>query len=91
MQNFFAPYPQTFMAESIFTIQVSFYSTISIESVLLIKVHVESQIVCLRCTGELVRSGVVHQLVKFIIHQEFCPLSLGFIVNESSSAKFNFA
>ena len=36
------------MAESIFTIQVSFDSTISIESVLLIKVHAESQIVCFK-------------------------------------------
>ena len=36
------------MAESIFTIQVSFDSTISIESVLLIKIHGESQIVCFK-------------------------------------------
>ena len=34
------------MAESIFTIEVLYDSTISIESVLLAKVHVESQIVC---------------------------------------------
>ena len=34
------------MAESIFTIQVSYASTIGIDSVLLTKVHVESQIVC---------------------------------------------
>ena len=34
------------MAESIFTMEVSYDSTIGIESVLLTKVHVESQIVC---------------------------------------------
>ena len=34
------------MAESIFTIEVSYDSTIGIESVLLTKIHVESQIVC---------------------------------------------
>ena len=34
------------MAERIFTIEVSYDSTIGIESVLLTKVHVESQIVC---------------------------------------------
>ena len=50
MQNFVALKPQTSnihgssMNESIFTIQASFDSTISVESVLLIKVHVESQI-----------------------------------------------
>ena len=34
------------MAESIFTIEVSYDSTICIQSVLLSKVHVERQIVC---------------------------------------------
>ena len=51
MQNPVAAKLQTFMedqcmAESIFTIEVSYDSTIGIESVLLSKVHVESQIVC---------------------------------------------
>ena len=36
------------MTESIFTIQISFDSTISIESEWLIKIHVESQIVCFK-------------------------------------------
>ena len=38
--------PVSSMAESIFTIHVSFDSTISRESALFIKVHLKSQIVC---------------------------------------------
>ena len=38
--------------------------------------------------SELVYSGEVHQLVELNVYHEFCPLSRGFIVNESSSANF---
>ena len=41
--------------------------------------------------SELVCTGVVPQLVRLSFHLEFCPLSRGFIVNESSSASFDLA
>ena len=49
MQNFVAPKLQIFMeAQWLRVFSLSFDSTISTESVLLIKVHVQSQIVCFK-------------------------------------------